>query len=343
MAVKPKKKAPAAAKRPGSKKPEARAAEPKAKAGSKVWMVGLAFFLILAIVGGQIVYMSKKRAAQKLEFQRVAGLVEKGTSDGQCWGARAIALAKDGSFYHLDGEAPNARLQKFGPHNAFVKRYRPSSDPGVFVQPIYLATGADGMVYELEKNGRVLVFDEDLNFKRAISTGIQNASSMAVDKANEMLIVDGAQQRLAVVSQEGKLIRPIGDESYGKGALTTPLAVCVDEPQENIYVLEGPSGKARVKVYDASGVFQRAFFVEVKLSPYTTFGVDPSKRLYFSELEDASGIKVYDNKGNFIGASKSSQDEQMYPAQGYIAVSPWSGDVIVNYSSAVGRFRFAAK
>lgn len=310
------------------------------KSYRKEWIVALVFAAIVVGVASQVVFMAKQKASQVLEFVRVGALIQKGAAEGQCGGARAMAPAKDGGIYHLDGEAPNWRLQQFKRDGSFVGRYKPKDADGILNRPHFMSTGDDGRLYIIDRDGRVLILSPAMQQLKVLKIPAPDAAGLAVNSADEIFVLNTPQQRVDVFGQQGQLLRSIGDGSDPKGALTAPLAIFIDRTNEELFVYEAPGGKTRVKVFNAAGAFQRTFFVNVKVTPYSTFGVDAEGRIYFSQLDSGTGVVVYDRKGKYLGSAKSSTDNQMFPDQGYLTVNPWNSEIVMNYAPAVGFFRY---
>jgi hypothetical protein len=299
------------------------------------------FVAVLLAVSFEIVYMSKKKMGLNLQLTHVGALVPKGQSDGQAWGPRGIVSDRKGDWYYLDGADPQWRIQKFAADMRFVTRYKPSKREGIIQNAVALACGPEGL-YVLQSIGGIKVLSPDLSYLRTIATGMEGAVSLDIDTKGNIFVLDGVQQKVFVLNPKGTVLRSFGKPGSGKNALANPVCLAVDA-KDNLFVAEAMGEKMRVKSFSPEGVLGNSFIVDLMPTPYSSFGVDQSGRLYFSDLAQEKGVRIYSTQGDYLGAAKSSTDNEMFPNQGYLAVNKWDGSVIIGYASAVGKFIYSPK
>jgi sugar lactone lactonase YvrE len=110
----------------------------------------------------------------------------------------------------------------------------------------------------------VLVFDKNHKVEGAISEGLYDPGSIAVDNENRLLYVTDAEQDLVLVYDADppfKLIRKLGKagtkhESTVPGEFAKPVGVAVDK-DGNVFVSD--TWNTRIEVFDADGMFIRTF------------------------------------------------------------------------------------
>ncbi len=110
----------------------------------------------------------------------------------------------------------------------------------------------------------VVVFDKNHKFEGAISQGLVDPGSLAIDNDNRLLYVTDAEQDLVLVYDADppyKLIRKLGKAgtehtSTQPGEFAKPAGVAVDQ-DGNVFVSD--TWNNRIEVFDAEGTFIRAF------------------------------------------------------------------------------------
>jgi len=110
-------------------------------------------------------------------------------------------------------------------------------------------------------NGRVQVFDCNLNFIRTFGTRgdgpgqLKNPTDIDFDSLGNVYVVDWGKCHVLVFSEDGKYLHQFGQEGWGKGELDHPSGLCVNG--DYVYVAESRS--SRVSVFHTSGQFVHSF------------------------------------------------------------------------------------
>ena len=128
--------------------------------------------------------------------------------------------------------------------------------------------GAVGVMYYNNKvyvcdhgNGRVQVFDSNLNFVRSFGTHGDGPGQLKVpwdidfDTQGNIYVVDSRQHEVVVFSEDVQYLRHFGEGEQGKGELTDPQGLCVSG--DYVYVTEHYNH--RVSVFRTSGEFVHSF------------------------------------------------------------------------------------
>ena len=127
--------------------------------------------------------------------------------------------------------------------------------------------GAVGVMYYNNKvyvcdngNGRVQVFDSNLNFVRSFGHGVGPGQlkvpcDIDFDTQGNIYVVDSCQHEVLVFGDDGQYLRHFGEGERGKGELTDPEGLCVSG--DYVYVTERYNH--RVSVFRTSGEFVHSF------------------------------------------------------------------------------------
>jgi tripartite motif-containing protein 71 len=114
-------------------------------------------------------------------------------------------------------------------------------------------------------NHRVVRLDINLNYvdaiqpeddPRAVINNQGLLTGVVVSPIGEITVADSDNSRLIRLDNFNRFSRYIGDFSYGKGALQTPLRLAIDRDGE---LFAADAGNARIAVYDDYGNFLHAF------------------------------------------------------------------------------------
>ena len=165
-----------------------------------------------------------------------------------------IATDGEGNVYVAGGY----KLQKFNRRGELVKSVEKSGrNVGEFVA----ACGVryhNHQVYVCDSgNGRVQVFDSDLNFVRLFGTRgvgpgqLKEPKDIDFDAQGNIYVVDFLQHEVLVFGDDGQYLRHFGEGEQGKGDLTEPQGLCVSG--DYVYVTERYNH--RVSVFRTSGEF----------------------------------------------------------------------------------------
>jgi DNA-binding beta-propeller fold protein YncE len=170
----------------------------------------------------------------------------------------------------------NGRVLVPDTHNSRVLEYTPEGElldqwgsygngPDQFIYPTGLAMGPGGE-YFLSEYGdgaeRVHVFDANRKFLRQWGSHgeaqgqFNRAMAIGINSANEIVVADTANHRVACFTPEGQWIRSIGAPGTEPGQLKFPHDLCVG-PDDCVYVAE--YGTHRISRFAADGRFIQAY------------------------------------------------------------------------------------
>ena len=110
-------------------------------------------------------------------------------------------------------------------------------------------------------NGRIQVFDSDLNFVQSFGTNsdgpdqLKDPRDIDFDTQGNIYVVDFSEDRVLVFSEGGQYLRHFGQKGWGKGGLSGPRGLCVSGD----YVFVTEWGRNCVSVFSTSGEFVHSF------------------------------------------------------------------------------------
>ena len=110
-------------------------------------------------------------------------------------------------------------------------------------------------------NGRVQVFDSDLNFVRSFGTPgdgpgqLTTPNDIDFDTQGNIYVVDYTKAQVLVFSEDDHYLRHFGQQGRGKGELSGPKGLCVSG--DFVYVTENTNHY--VSVFRTSGEFVHSF------------------------------------------------------------------------------------
>ena len=110
-------------------------------------------------------------------------------------------------------------------------------------------------------NGRIQVFDPNLNFLRSFGTRgdgpgqLKDPSDIAFDGQGNTYVVDSAKRQVLVFSEDGQYLRHFGQRERGKRELSGPAELCISG--NHVSVVENASNS--VSVFRTSGEFVHSF------------------------------------------------------------------------------------
>ncbi len=160
---------------------------------------------------------------------------------------RALAFAKDGSFYVADSR--NNRILHFDATGALLNQWgtgsgnslqnpNPAAPPATFNEPWGVAVGPDGSVYVSDTwNYRIQKFTSDGKFVKMWAgftdqTGQQQTfygpRGIAVDSNNRVYVVDTGNKRIIVFDSNGNYLSQFGSPGLDPGQFDEPVGIAID-------------------------------------------------------------------------------------------------------------------
>ena len=151
------------------------------------------------------------------------------------------------------------KLHKFNRHGEVVKSVgKNGENVGEFDEP-YNVRYHNHQVYVCDSdNGRVQVFDSNLNFVRSFGDGpdqLEDPVDIDFDSQGNIYVVDYEKDQVLVFSKDGQYLRYFGQRGGARGELSCPVGLCVSG--DYVYVTERDNH--RVSVFHISGGFVHSF------------------------------------------------------------------------------------
>jgi DNA-binding beta-propeller fold protein YncE len=183
---------------------------------------------------------------------------------------------------------------------------RPGSDP--FISPISVATDAAGKIYVSDSGrSRIFVFSEKGQFLTHLGaidrteSIFKRATGIAIDTSHRRLyVVDTLDNRVVVMSLDGRVISRFGQRGVGPGDFNYPTFIAV-APDGSLWVTD--SLNFRVEHFSADGKFLSAFgragTIPGNFARAKGISVDAQGRVYVVEgFNDR--VQVYDPQGRLL-------------------------------------------
>ena len=171
---------------------------------------------------------------------------------------------EDGEPYGIttDGEgnvyvtSDDHKLWKFNRHGEVVKSVgKKGGNVGEFDEPFNVQYH-NRQVYVCDSdNGRVQVFDSNLNFVRSFGNGPDQPMDIDFDSQGNMYVADTKKDQVLVFSEDGQYLRHFGQKGLSKAELSSPVGLCVRG--DYVYVAEWSNNC--VSVFRTSGEFVQSF------------------------------------------------------------------------------------
>ena len=168
-----------------------------------------------------------------------------------------IATDGDGNVYI----ASDHKVQKFNRHGEMVQSV---GKLGINVGEFQFPFGVryrNHQVYVCDShNGRVQVFDSNLNFVRSFGTHgdgpgqLKKPRDIDFDSHGRIFILDFDKHQVLVFREDGQYLRHFGQRGQSKGELSDPRGLCVSG--DYVYITELFN---RVSVFRTSGEFVHSF------------------------------------------------------------------------------------
>lgn len=182
------------------------------------------------------------------------------THGGQISTPSGLAIDFRGRIYVCDSSDHYIRV--FDSHGVFHKDFLNSNGKDGGLQGLVL--DSTGLLYASDTDNACLqVFQSDLGtWMRKVGVKgtnpgqIRLPSGLAVDRLNNVYVVDYGTSRISVFSKAGLFVRTFGGKGTGNGMFNVPRGIAVDK-QDRIYVSD--SLNHRVQVFNAGGDWLYSF------------------------------------------------------------------------------------
>ena len=191
------------------------------------------------------------------------------------------------------------KVQKFNRHGEVVKSV---GKEGLNVREFKYPWGVKyhkHQVYVCDShNGRVQVFDSNLNFVRSFGIHgdgpgeLVDPRDISFDCRGNIYVIDFEKHQLLVFSEDGQYLRYIGQRGRGKGDLQYPVGVYTSG--DYVYITEW--GNNRISVFCTSGKFVLSFGMDEaggsELKHPWSIAIDKDGFIFVCEY-DKSDIQVF--------------------------------------------------
>ena len=175
-----------------------------------------------------------------------------GKNSGQFRGPCALAIEKEQYVQHIYIlERENRRIQKFT-NGIFTtigqKEFKLGDLWGIALSgdKIFITDWQQNCIHVMDRNGKYL--------NRIGISG--SAAGIAVTSKGYLLVADQESHCVWMITQEGRIIKPIGHKGQEPGQLNCPYGIAVNS-KGRIIVTE--SGNSRVSVFSPQGEFEMCF------------------------------------------------------------------------------------
>ena len=164
-----------------------------------------------------------------------------------------VGVAPNGTIFVSD--YGNHKIHVFDADRKFIRSFgQQGAETGQLRCPTGVTISTDGCVYVTHSNGVDVMTDDGVFIKRIGCGTLNHPWDVAVHQG-EVFVADSGNHRVAVFSQDGKLIRTIGSQGSGPGQFSTPVGVAIS-PDGELYVSDYHS---RVQVLTPQGAYIREF------------------------------------------------------------------------------------
>ena len=164
-----------------------------------------------------------------------------------------VGVAPNGTIFVSDYN--NHKIHVFDADRKFIRSFgQQGVEKGQLQGPRGVTISTGSLLYVTHSNV-VDVLKDDGVFMKRIGCGTLNHPWDVAVHQGEVFVADSCNHRVAVFSQDGKLIRTIGSQGSGPRQFNTPVSVAIS-PDGELYVSDYNS---RVQVLTPQGAYIREF------------------------------------------------------------------------------------
>ncbi len=210
---------------------------------------------------------------------------------------------------------------------------------GEFIYPRAITRDAQGLLYVVDKTGRIQIFNPDGSWVRQIQMpAIEQGkpTGLTIGPGGNLYVADTHYHRVVEFDKAGKIVRTIGCFGRGDGQFIFPTDIAF-APDGRIFVSEY-GGNDRISIFTSDGRFLSSFASpgegRGKLSRPSAMSVDAKKGVLYVVDSCNHRIARYDLAGKLLGYWGSVGTEAgrlRYPYD--IALLPDGGLVVCEYGN----------
>lgn len=226
-----------------------------------------------------------------------------------------LAVDSSGNVYVSDGE--NRNVKKFDSSGEYVTAYQ---FPGGQYYPSSIAVGPNGHIYvvvqvrgEVQEYGidmqdEVVEFNSDMTLVGTIYTyehiSTTSIYDIELDSLGNILLADGANGNSVILklNSSGEYLSQFGGKGVGHGLLLDPIAIGVDNRNNDIYVIDFPTQS--LQKFDSAGEYILTVGLDLTVNGFfnnpSDVAVGPDGAIY---VADSSNYRV--QKFNSLGVYQS--------------------------------------
>ena len=212
-----------------------------------------AWYIAVSDMGELFVTENYQYTVLDAQGQRVLTIGSKEEPPFEDGGPTGIAIDGKGNVYIT---SENHKMWKFNRHGEVVKSVgKEGESVGEFSWPFSVRYHNHQAHVCDSSNGRVQVFDSNLNFVDIGPDQLKKPVDIDFDSQGNIYVVDTEEDLVLVFSEDGQYLCHFGQWEEGEGELSDPQGLCVRG--DYVYVTE--CGNHRVSVFRTSGEFVHSF------------------------------------------------------------------------------------